>query len=120
MGQIDAFTAPLRGRLAADRGVELTLVETAMLRCYTGDFFKPWNNALRGLDEDFKDAPEALGSWATCIAVCCSALVKMSHALPRDSKGNPFLPAPETQEEEGEEEAVQKAPVVAQAGPQAP
>ena len=69
---------------ARDRGVELTLVETAILRLYTMDLYKAWNNAMRGLDEAFQPDDHALADWATCICVLCAALVKLSHALPLD------------------------------------
>ena len=36
--------------MARRRGVVLTLVEMGVVRMYTGELFRPWNNALRGLD----------------------------------------------------------------------
>ena len=54
-------------KLAKARGVELTLVETAILRLYTADLFKAWNNALRGLNENFQvRAPESSHSRLVC------------------------------------------------------
>ena len=32
----------------------LTLVEMGVVRMYTGDLFRPWNNALRGVDANHK------------------------------------------------------------------
>ena len=72
----DGWTLDKFRQLAKDRGAALTLVETAVLRMYTGDLYVPWNNALRGLDTEFnKDNDAALGAWATCIAVLFSAVI---------------------------------------------
>jgi hypothetical protein len=51
---------------------KLTKVEVAMIRMYTGEFYRPWNNALR--------FGTAIESWATCIAVLYSAVLKLSFA----------------------------------------
>lgn len=54
------------------------------------NFFKPWNGALRGLDENFKDdRGQGVRDWATCIAVLYSAVVKLSYLIPLDKEGNP-------------------------------
>ena len=51
-------------------------------------FFRPWNNALRGLDEDYNpDGGEALRLWASCLAVLFSAVVKLSCVPARDASG---------------------------------
>ena len=64
-------------------GKDIVDVETAVLRMYTTEFYKPWNNALRGLDENFKPDASAMKKWATCIAVLCGALVKLSRVKPK-------------------------------------
>ena len=64
------------------KGVRLEEVEVAVLRMYTFEFYKPWNNALRGLDENGHKKADAIDQWATCIAVLCGALVKLSRAVP--------------------------------------
>ena len=75
-------------KLALDRGAELSLIEVAILRMYTTIFFRPWNNALRGLDVSFKpDRGEGLKEWATCIAVLFSAVMKMSGVQVLDDRG---------------------------------
>ena len=85
----DGLTLSDFHRRALDRGVELTRVEVAVLRMYTTIFFRPWNNALRGLDPSFNpDNGASLREWATCIAVLFSAVMKLSGLTPRDSDGN--------------------------------
>ena len=67
--------------LARQRGTRLTLVEVGVTRMYTQDFFEPWNNALRELDESGQpDGGAGLDQWATCIAVLFSAIIKLSSA----------------------------------------
>jgi hypothetical protein len=80
-------------RLASERNTPLSLVETGVLRMYTTEFFTPWNNALRGLDLNFKpDGGKGLEQWATCIAVLFSAVIKLSAVPPcKPDSGKPVL-----------------------------
>ena len=76
---------------ATERGATLTLVEVAVLRMYTTLFYRPWNNALRGLDPSFQpDDGASLKGWATCIAVLFSAVMKLSGVASRDAEGSPI------------------------------
>jgi hypothetical protein len=78
-------------QLATELGAAFTLVEVAVLRMYTTLFYRPWNNALRGLDPSFQpDGGASLKEWATCIAVLFSAVMKLSGVAPRDADGNPI------------------------------
>jgi hypothetical protein len=68
----------------------LTLCEIAMLRLYTWDLYKPWNNALRGVTAEHKPDDDAgVADWATCLAVLYSAVVKLSYLTPADASGKP-------------------------------
>ena len=57
------------------REANLTEAEVCVLRLYTGQFFEPWNYALRYYDKD----PTLFESWQTCISVLFSAVLKLSH-----------------------------------------
>ena len=69
---------------AKERGVsDITSVEVGILRLYTDLMYRPWNNALRGLDYDYnEDDNQSLCDWATCLMVLCGALLKLSRATP--------------------------------------
>ena len=72
-----------RVAMARKRGVmDLSRVEMAMLRLYTDELYRPWNNALRGLDYHYqRDDDESLRNWATSLAVLCAALMKLRNSL---------------------------------------
>lgn len=66
----------------------LTPVDIAVMRLYTGSLYTPWNNALRGIDEDGnEDNGSGLHDWATCIAVLSDAIIKWSNVAPCDEHG---------------------------------
>ena len=72
---------------------QLTVVEIAILRMYTDVFFLPWNAALRGMRvkhsggmTTFEEDAGALPRWATCIAILCAAILKLSHASRSEDK----------------------------------
>lgn len=54
---------------------QLTIAEVAALRMYTGPLYIPWNRALRRHKQD----PTELYSWATCLSVLYSAILKLSY-----------------------------------------
>ena len=48
-------------------------------------FFQPWNNALRGLNDKHEDDKGAgIEQWATCIAVLFVAVIKLSNVPSKD------------------------------------
>lgn len=60
---------------------------------YTDVFFLPWNAALRGMRvkhsggmTTFEEDAGALPRWATCIAILCAAILKLSHASRSEDK----------------------------------
>lgn len=57
---------------------KLTEAEVASLRMYTGPLYVPWNTALRTYESD----PSKLTSWATCVSVLYSAILKLRQRSP--------------------------------------
>jgi hypothetical protein len=66
----------LRDFMSHETAVNASLMESevAALRLYTGPLYVPWNSALRFYQEN----PSLLTSWATCISVLYSAVLKLS------------------------------------------
>jgi hypothetical protein len=52
----------------------ITEAEVATLRMYTGEFYRPWNEALR--------YGKNVQQWATCLSVLYSAAIKLSRDAP--------------------------------------
>eukprot|EP00966_Prymnesium_polylepis_P191454 4436812-Prymnesium_polylepis.1 len=53
---------------------------------------RPWNNALRGLDVDGRpDSGESLKRWVACLAVLCSAVLRLSHVQPLEREAPTML-----------------------------
>lgn len=66
---------------AAPREAGLSLVEVGVLRMYTHEFFRPWNDALRCCGQ-------ALHDWATCVTILYGAIIKLSAVITRKARSN--------------------------------
>jgi hypothetical protein len=66
--------------LEVAKSAALQVAHVAVIRMYTGPFYRPWNSALRSL-ADLEHNPQAdsqILEWATCISVLYDAILRLS------------------------------------------